>query len=207
MRAVEEVPNLLTLQAETRGLTKAETNRARRRGFVPAVVYGKAVAPVPIMVPAEGLQEILRRGGRNRLIRLEGPALERPCTVLIKELQHTLIRRDVVHVDFFEPLAGQPINVRVPLVVEGDEELTRRGLVLERHLAEVECQCMPDAVPDALRVQVAHLGPGEQIFLRELPLPQGVRLVGLGESVVVSVAAPAPAAAPGGEEVAVPAGE
>lgn len=198
---------MLTLRAETRGLTKAARNEVRRQGYVPAVVYGKAVDPVPIMVPAEDLQQILRSGGRNKLIRLEGPGLERPFTVLIKEMQHSLIRRDVLHVDFFEPLAGRPINVRVPLVVEGDEELTRRGLVLERHLAEVECQCLPDSVPDSIRLDVAHLGPGDQIFLREVPLPPGVRLVGLGESVVVSVDAPAPEPASGGEELAAPAAE
>lgn len=198
---------MLTLRAETRGVTKGARNQARRQGYVPGVVYGKEAAPVPVMVSAEELQLVLRSGGRNKLIRLEGPALERPCTVLIKEMQQSLIRRDVLHVDFFEPLAGRPINVRVPLVVEGDEELTRRGLVLERHLAEVECQCLPDSVPDAIRVNVAHLGPGDQIFLREIPLPQGVRLIGLGEGVVVSVDAPAPEPVTGGEELAAPAAE
>lgn len=207
MRAVEEVRNLLTLRAESRGLTKSARNQARRQGYIPAVVYGKNVPATPIMVPGSALRELLKAGGRHRLIRLVGPALDESHTVLIKDLQVIGPTANVTHVDFLEPAPGRPLHVRVPVVVRGEDALTRRGIILEHHLREVDCQCLPEEVPEAIYVDVTHGHPGQHVSLGQLEAPPGVKITGTRDAVVLSIESPMATMIPGEGTAAVTAGE
>ena len=179
---------MLTLRAESRGLTKSARSDARRRDYIPAVVYGKGIDPAPIMVEGAALRSALRDGGRHKLIRLEG--LDQTCTVLVKDVQVDNLHHSVIHVDFHKPAEGQKVRLRVPVVVTGDEQLTRRALIMTHQLSEIEVECMPDQVPAALWVDVATREPGDDIKVGDLAVPAGVRVMGDPEAVVLNIDAP-----------------
>lgn len=197
---------MLTLTAESRGLTKSARNQARRNGFIPAVVYGKDVSPTPIMVSFQDLREAMKQGGKHQLIQLAGPAISKPCTVLIKELQMDAQQR-IAHVDFFQPAKGRRIHIRVPVRVRGEDALTRRGVIMEYHLHEVDCECMPDKVPEAIYIDVANCQPGDHVSLGELKVPEGVKVSGHPGTMVVTIEAPMATMIPGEGVAQVTAGE
>lgn len=181
---------VLRLQAEPRGVSKGARNGARRRGYVPAVFYGKDVEPTPIMVESGALRSAMKEGARHKLIQLSGPAFEQPQTVMIKDIQFDPARETVHHVDFLRPAPGRRLHVRVPVVIQGDERLVRRGLVLEHQMHEVDCECLPDNVPEAIYIDAASLQPGQHVSLGDLSAPPGVKISGHRDAVVVVVAAP-----------------
>jgi large subunit ribosomal protein L25 len=49
---------------------------------------------------------------------------------------------------------------------------------------------LPALIPDAVRVDPSHLKTGEAIHLRDLPLGEGIRVLGDGDLVVVSITMP-----------------
>lgn len=186
---------MVTLSCEPRGLTKSARNNARRRGFVPAVIYGKTTESTPIMVPAVALRDALKAGARNQLIRLEG--LDQPHTVLIKEVQLDQKYRDLVHVDFMEPAKGRKVRVRVPIHFYGEDLVTKRGLIMTHQLAEVEVECEPDHVPSALTVDLASRGEGDHISVGDLRAPEGVRVMMDPDTVVLNIDVPLTTMIPG----------
>ena len=186
---------MLTLSCEFRGLTKSARNDARRRGFVPAVIYGKEVAATPIMVPGVALRDALKTGARNQLIRLEG--LEQPHTVLIKDLQIDQKFQDIIHVDFQQPTRGRKVRVRVPIRFQGEDQVTRRGLIMTHQLSEVEVECEPDHIPACLTLDLATRGEGDHIALKDFQIPTGVRVMGDPDQVVLNIDVPLATMIPG----------
>ncbi|MDF2626788.1 MAG: ribosomal protein [Symbiobacteriaceae bacterium] len=195
-RAAKEVRfALVTLSCEPRGLTKSARNDARRRGYVPAVIYGKGVESTPIMVPGVALRDALKTGARNQLIRLEG--LGQTHTVLIKELQLDHKFQDLVHVDFMEPAKGRKVRVRVPVRFYGEDSVTKRGLIMTHQLNEVEVECEPDHIPAALTVDLASRTEGDHISVADLSVPGGVRVMSNPDAVVLNIDVPLVTMVPG----------
>ncbi len=198
---------MLTLQAKRRDVTKRARTRARWEGLIPAVLYGRDIEPVTIAVDGSAFRSVSRNGARHKPIRLEVSDMEEPQVVLIKDIQYDLLNRDVIHVDFLRPVEGKRMHVRVPLVVRGDDVLTGRGLILEHQLHDVDCECMPDNVPEAIYVDIQDLEPGQNITLGDLKAPEGVKISGHPDSVVVTVEAPRVTVVPGEGEAQVTAGD
>jgi large subunit ribosomal protein L25 len=195
-RAVKEVRfALVTLQVEPRGLTKSARTGARRRGFIPAVIYGKDVAPTPLQVSAVALRDAMKTGARNQLITLEG--LDQPHTVLIKDVQLDQVYQDIVHVDFFQPTKGRNVRIRVPVRIVGEERLTKQGLIMNFQVHEVEVECDAHSVPPYLTVDVSVLKDGEHVSAMDLRVPPGIRLVAGDEMVILNIEAPMAAFIPG----------
>ncbi len=199
---------------EEKGSSRAR--RLRRAGLVPGVVYGRGREPIPVAVDARALREALRtHAGMNVLIDLavgdgDGPS----ATVMVKEVQRDIFRRDIIHVDFYAVDLTRTLEARVPLVFTGQPAGVAEGGVLDIHLREVVVECLPTAIPDQLTVDVSGLGVGDSIHARDLRLPPGVTLVTSEEETVASVVqprvaeeAPAAAEAPAAEAPAAPAAE
>jgi len=55
----------------------------------------------------------------------------------------------------------------------------------------VEVECMPTAVPEKLRAEVAALEIGDDIRVSDLKLPDGVKVIDDADAVVVAMAPPA----------------
>jgi large subunit ribosomal protein L25 len=183
----------LTLQArrrEERGSSRVR--RLRLAGLVPGVVYGRGREPVAVAVDARALRDALHtHAGRNVLIDLVvGDGDGQPTTVMVKEIQRDIFRRDVIHVDFHAIDLAQTLQVRVPLVFAGQPAGVASGGVLDIHLREVEVECLPTAIPDQLEVDVSGLGVGDSIHARDLRLPSGVALVTPPGETVASVVQP-----------------
>ncbi|MDQ7820505.1 MAG: 50S ribosomal protein L25 [Armatimonadota bacterium] len=206
----------VTLKARRREETGSNrVRRLRLAGLVPGVVYGRGREPMPVAVDGRALREALRtHAGLNVLIDLAvGNGEGQPATVMVKEIQRDVIRRDIIHVDFYAIDLTRTLEARVPLVFVGQPAGVAEGGVLDIHLREVVVECLPTAIPDQLEVDVSGLGVGDSIHVRDLRLPPGVTMVSAPDEAVASVvqprvaeeAAPAAAEAPAAETPAAPA--
>jgi large subunit ribosomal protein L25 len=52
-------------------------------------------------------------------------------------------------------------------------------------------ECLPSAIPEAIRVDISPLDVGDALHVRDLPVPEGARVLGDGGRAVVSVTVPA----------------
>ena len=174
----------ITLSAEVRAeLGKQQTKHLREKGFVPAVVYRHGKNTVPLKVTQQELNRVLRTDhGENVVISLtvagEAKAKQKERLVMIKEIQHEPLHGAIVHVDFHEISLSEKLKVNIPIEAKGESVGVKQdGGVLEHVLREVEAECLPTQIPDRLEIDVTALLIGDSLHVRDLALPEGVRLL------------------------------
>lgn len=206
----------VTLDARRRdGLGKNEVNKLRKAGQVPGVVYGRGREPLTVTVDAKTLRNILHtEAGLNVLIDLAiGDGDRGSATVMVKELQRDIFRRDIIHVDFYTVNLTQRVQARVPIHFIGQAVGIADGGVFEVHLRDIPVECLPTQIPKSIELDISGLGVGDAIHVRDLTVPAEVTVAIPPEQVVATVVVPkvveeaAPAAAATPEAAAAVPGE
>ena len=108
------------LEVEQRvGQGKGDARKLRASGKIPGVLYGHKEQPTPLSLDPHQLRKRIRASdlGRNPVLQLSG--LDRSVMALIKDTQIDPVRRDLIHVDFFEVRETDRVVVEVPLEFEG----------------------------------------------------------------------------------------
>ncbi|MGD0832912.1 MAG: 50S ribosomal protein L25 [Candidatus Dormibacteria bacterium] len=196
----------LTLDAHARSETGRHVHHLRRRGEVPAILYGYDLSPLSISADSRALLRIWERAGRSQLVHLavDGAA---PRTVLIRDFQIDPRTARPLHADFFAINLNAMLTVDVPLVMVGDAPaVTTLKLGLLQQLATtLAVECLPSDLPAQLDVDVSGLVEVDQgLHVRDVALPKGVRL-GAHVDVDEMIAKIAPLRVVVEEEVAAPA--
>ena len=193
----------VTLKAQVRdGVGKGPARGLRRRGLVPAVVYGRGRQPQPVAVEAGALLQALHTHARmNVLIDLDVPNGGEPTVVIVKDTQRDIFRKALIHVDFHAISLTETLEMHVPVVLRGIAKGVAEGGVVEQHLREVLVECLPTQVPEQFELDVTELLVGRSLHASDLVVPERVKLVTPPDEVVVTIVAPrvveeaAPAAA------------
>jgi large subunit ribosomal protein L25 len=164
----------VTLAARPRaGTGKGEARALRREGRVPAIAYGGGLVPQALSVDALELYHALRtEAGENAVLRLdvEGDT----HLAMAREVQRHPVKRITLHVDFVAIDRNQPVNVEVPLVLEGQPAGADEGGVLEQQLHALPIEVLPLEVPDQLVLDVAAMQIGDVLRVADVPVPDGV---------------------------------
>jgi len=198
------------LSVEVREHTGKGTGRKLRAGGrIPAILYGRGRESVPISVDPRLLEKLLATSdaGMNTLIDLAvaGRSDLAGKVVLVKELQRHPVKGSLLHADLYEVDLTKTIEVSVPIHVVGTATgVALEGGILDQALRELLIECLPRAIPDQIDVDVSALTIGQSIHVRDLVLPEGVKLMSDPDLSVVSVVAPAAEIVPeaAAEEVA-----
>jgi len=189
------------------GLGKGAARKLRAAGKIPAVLYGRGRESLSLALDPRALDRILRASGANTLLDLsvEGHPEVKDTVALVKQLQRDPLRGSIVHADLYAVDLTRAVRVEVPVHLVGKARGLDFGGILEHTLRELELECLPRAIPDAIEVDVTHLEVGEAIHVRELALPEGVTMVTDADLAVVAVTVPQ--VEPTAEEAAAAAGE
>ena len=169
---------------------KGAARTLRSQGKVPAVIYGHNREPQALAIDTRDLEKLLEHiSAENTVIdlSLDGQS----SRTLIREIQRHPFRRQILHVDFQELVAGEKVIVRVPIVLVGTPEGVRLGGgVMDQTLRDLEVRVDPANIPNHIEVDVTSLGIGSSIHVDELTLPEGVEITGDVDAPVCVVAAP-----------------
>jgi large subunit ribosomal protein L25 len=181
-----------TLAAEPRTeVGKGAARKLRAAGRVPAVIYGHNREPQGLSVNARDLAKLLERiSAASTVIELDGLGAGTSRT-LIREIQRHPLKRNIVHVDFQELVAGEKVHVALPIVFTGTAVGVReQGGLLEEVMRELQVSVDPASIPNHIDVDVSALTIGHPIHVRDLALPAGVTVLDDPDATVVAVAAP-----------------
>ena len=180
-----------TLSATLRSESGKGAARAlRRAGSVPAVIYGHKRQPMSLAVPTRELERLLERVSAETTV-VELSIDGKVSRTLIREIQKHPFKKQLVHIDFLELVAGEMITVNVPLVIVGVSVGVRSfGGILDQTMRELEVTVDPSSIPNHIDVDVSELGVGDSIHVRDLKLPAGVTVLDDPDASVVVVAAP-----------------
>lgn len=163
----------------------------RRRGLVPAILYGHGMKPLCLEVDAQMLGRTLHtKAGSNVLISLnvEGVQLKE-STCVIKDIQHDPVTDAIHHIDFTVVSMTEKISVKVPIIVKNGEEApgVKEGGVLELIHHEIEVECLPANIPASIEVDAKAMKIGDIIHVGALVLPQEIICKLAADEAVVAV--------------------
>ena len=176
------------LKAEVRNEAgRRHSIRLRNEGFVPGVIYSQGKETKPIKINKNELQKMLNRYGDTGTIDvdLEGKTI----SVLIKEIQRHVLHNSVLHLDLQQLSDDKKVKLRVPIVIQGRENVETSTSVVEQQLMEVEIQCLPKFIPQHAIVDVSNLEYGNSILLSELDISndENIEVLSDADEVVVSL--------------------
>jgi large subunit ribosomal protein L25 len=166
----------------------------RRRGSIPAVLYGHTQESRPLALDQKTFTRIFRQAGYTTLIDLafadEGDKAAH--TVLVREVQVHPLRGSIMHVDLYQVRLDEAIRARVPLSFVGEAPAVKDlGGVLVRNLDEIELEAKPADLPHDISVDISALTEFDvAIHVKDLKVPAKVTLLHQPEEVVALVQAP-----------------
>lgn len=182
------------LKAETRtGTGKRVAKDLRAKGLIPANVYKHGGQAVNLQISNDDLEEILHtKAGENVIITLKiSGADAKDKTVLIKEIQREPIKDGILHVDFNEISLTEALAVNVPLTSRGEPVGVKvDGGILEHIMRELHIECLPSAIPEKIEIDVSELKIGDAVFVKNIKVPEGVKVLNDPELIAMIVKAP-----------------
>jgi large subunit ribosomal protein L25 len=170
---------VLSIEAEPReAFGKNASRRLRYAGRVPGVVYGDQGPSLPVAVdPKEILRVLHSAAGQNAIFTLEikGKA---PARVMLRDWQLDPIKGNLIHVDLVRVGRDHKLRVKIPIHVTGEPKGVKvQGGIFEFALREVEVECLPEDIPEALTVDVTELTIGQNLRVSNLPLGPKVKVI------------------------------
>jgi large subunit ribosomal protein L25 len=172
---------LIAERRKTRG--KREAVRLRKKGLVPAVLYGHKEETIPLTLNQDELSKIIRHGTRVLDLKADGKTEK----ALIRDVHWDHLGKELLHVDFARVAADERIVVMVPVELRGIAPGVATGGVLDQPLHRLSVECPAIAVPESIRVNVSELQLGGVIHVRDLTLPAEVKAMADPDAVVVHV--------------------
>jgi len=171
-------------------LGKEEVGRLRKKGKLPGIFYGKGVEPQPVIVEQAQVLRILHSPtGKNTILTLRSSEQKlEGKRVLIREHQVDAITDQLIHIDLMAVEKDRLIRVKVPVEMFGKPVGAEKGGTLEEHIWELEISCLPDEIPEVIKVDVSNLDLGDSIYVRDLNLGNLKVLTDLKQPVVTVVA-------------------
>lgn len=194
-----------SFSATTRTATgKGVARKLRAAGKVPAVIYGHAREPQALELDAHAFQLLLEKVPYTSTVielDIQGGKMAR---TLIREIQRHPFKKQIIHVDFQELVAGEKVSVKVPVHLVGTPEGVRVGGGLLDHINhEVEISVDPSSIPTHFDVDVSNLTIGHSIHAGDIKLAEGIELLTDADVTICVCHAPkVEQAAAGGEEAA-----
>ncbi|MDD3056678.1 MAG: 50S ribosomal protein L25 [Sphaerochaeta sp.] len=188
----------LKAELRTEDFGSAGSRRLLRAKRIPAVIYGKN-EPVHLSLDAREFSNKMRHFSETALLKISVGKKNYEC--LLKDYQEDLMKGEIKHVDFFEVTRGHALRTLVSIVLKGNPVGTKEGGVLDQVIHEVEIECLPKDLPEALEANVSALKINQSIHLKDLIIPANVKILDDLSKTVASVkGVKAEAAAPAVDE-------
>jgi len=185
-RGVEQIE----LHVSTRKLMGKKSRFLRRQGITPVHLFGYDTEPLSLQCETVHLKQVLKTAGKTKLVGLTVDKHKKPRNVVVREVQKNALSGELIHVDFFQVSLEEKIKVEVPVILVGEAPALKvKTNTMAHDLAVVEIECLPDRIPESIKVDVSVLVEDDQsIQVKDLVLGEGVVALSNPEQVVVRIA-------------------
>lgn len=162
-----------TITAQTRDRTGTRfSQRLRKAGRLPAVIYGHKSDPVSISVDEKEMLLHLHHGSHVVNVTIEGGKTE---TCLVKELQFGYLGDNIIHLDLARVDLDEEVHVQVHLNFIGKStEAQKVGAIVSHPITELEVICKVSAIPGEIKVDSSKM-EGTIFTVGDIELPSSVR--------------------------------
>ncbi len=172
----------VVLNAQSRESSGTRVSKAlRKKGRIPAVVYGHKEATVALSISNDEVSKAVRHGTRVVDLKFETKTEK----ALIREVQFDHLGMEILHVDFARVSVDERILVDVRIELRGTAPGLTQGGALSQPLHNLHVECLAIAIPDSIRVNIAELQLNQAIHVSDLKLPEGVVVKNEADAIVI----------------------
>ena len=161
---------------------KKVAKHLRKEGKVPCVVYGLG-EHMDITVSEDELRKLIYTP-HIYIVELNIDGKIYPT--VLKDAQYHPVKDNVLHVDFLRINEEKPVEIEIPVVLDGLAEGVRAGGKMNLRMRKLKVKGIFTSIPERLHIDVTKLGLGKSIQVGELSF-EGLELTNAKESVVCAV--------------------
>ncbi|MCC7118103.1 MAG: 50S ribosomal protein L25 [Anaerolineales bacterium] len=180
----------VVLKAEKRDVTGKQVGALRRAGKLPAVIYGRHVEPVAILLDAHSASLTLAKLSSSSLVTIDLDGKEYPT--LVRERQRNPVKGVITHVDFLAVDLTEKIRASVRFAFVGISGAVKDyNAVLIHGISALEVECLPTDLPEKIEVDISAMKlVGDGIHVKDITLPEALRLITDEHEMIVVATAP-----------------
>lgn len=185
----------VVLDLTMREVAGKAVKRLREEGVVPAVIHDHGKPSLSVQAPYLATLRVYQRAGKHHPVQLTVGSHK--FVALIKSATFDPKKHQLTHVVFNAVNKNQKVEAEVPVkprYAEGQDSTPaeRASLIVLEQLDTVEIRAIPDRLPDALFYDAEKLvAEGDQVFVADLEVPEGVEVVTEPEHPLATVTTPA----------------
>ena len=172
------------LIAENReDMGKGASRRLRRKGLVPAIIYGAGRPPRALAFDHNKvLKQLESESFYSSVLNIK--VGDKSQAAILKDLQRHPARRQILHMDFQRIVEDEAIRMNVPIHFLGEDVapgVKQGGGKVSHLMTDVEVTCLPKDLPEFLEVDVSALELDAMLYLSNIKLPSGVEIPELAQ--------------------------
>ncbi len=184
--------NKVTLQVEKRSKSgKGAAREIRRRGLVPAVIYGNKKDPELITIePKLLLKQMSIKGFKTRQFELEIKNTDKKELTLCQAIQYDKVKDNPIHVDFLRIDLNKDITVEIPFKFINETTCVgvKKGGVLNIVKRYADVICKASNLIDNIEIDIANLNIAESIHASDIKLPTGLKFSSNEDFTIATIA-------------------
>lgn len=178
----------ITLNGNVRkNLSKSSKTQLRNSARVPGVLYAKGIDPINVEVAASSINSLVFTT-KTHLINL---ALDdqKEFDCVLKDYQFDPVTDKVIHFDLQGIVAGQKIEIDIPVQFIGSAVGVREGGQLQEFMHKLTVLCLPNQIPEHIEISIANLKIGSSIHVADVKV-ENVEILHAEDAVIVGVVPP-----------------
>ncbi|MFH1748516.1 MAG: 50S ribosomal protein L25 [Planctomycetota bacterium] len=177
---------ITSIRGETRTPGNRHANiRLRKRGMVPAIIYGHQETPETVALSRHDLELALERVKHVIRLEIEGQQTQ----YLIKDVQYDHLQKLPIHVDLMRVDLNERVHIKLALELHGEPKGTHEGGELVQVVTDLDIECPLLNIPESLPHNVKDLELGQALHAKDLSLPPDVKCL-LDPDEIIAVVKP-----------------
>lgn len=182
----------ITLRTQPREISGKKVKQLRAEGLTPVVLYGPGAEPVSLQAESRHLRAVLDQSGLTQIIDIEIEGEEGARRAIARAQQLHPTRLTPLHADFMQINPKVPLRTRVPVRISGETpepvRLNEAQLVILQPYLRI--RCLPDRLPSSFEIDCSDLTRIGQLHrVRDLDVPEGVKVLTDPDKAVVRLSA------------------
>lgn len=174
----------------TQGVYKT-SKEARNANRIPMVYYGKGIESTNFSADYQDFRRIYKKAGKSTIITLVNED-KKEFHVLVHDIQYHPVSDKIMHVDLMAVDLNKRITTKVPLVFVGQSAAVKEeGGILVTSKDTVNVECLPKDLVHEIEVDISPLADFNSVIkVRDLKIPNGIKILDAGDINVANVSAP-----------------
>lgn len=175
----------IVIEAKVRKETKKEASKKyRREGFIPSVLYGQE-NNINLLIDSKTFMKLYPHLTKSTLINIKVD--NDNYDVLIKDYHKNYIKNEFIHLDFYELKKGKTVHASIHINFIGSPIGTREGGILEKHLLEIQVECLPKDMVSHFELNIENMDINDTLHVSDIQLDERYKLLSNPDDVLVHV--------------------